>query len=765
MNDYTESAAPHAVEKADRRDVTVTENGVTEGVTFSRLPLGRVRALSWLKNQLQLQADHVTRDFETLSPDCKSKGADRSAWLGGTGESWERGPYYVRGLVAMAYVLDDPELKAMAQKWIDWTLESQSECGAFGPFSHDPDNLDYWAVMPMLHTLTYYYEATGDERVIAFMTHYFAWEIEALKARPLTSWAVGRAGDNIYSAWWLYRQTGDAFLLDLCALLYSQTFDWDGYYNGDVANVITHIVNVHQSFKLFPLMYAITGNQHYLDTYYAGIDNLYMASGRQDGMSNGDEQTGDISSTGGNETCAVAERMLCDEMALEILKDATIADHLENITYNAWPQQLLPDGRGQVYFTMQNQIDSRLGYYGFASDEGDRLVYGIPGGYPCCIHNYQMAWPLFVSTLWYETDDGGVAAGAYGPNTVTATVGNGTSLTLTETTNYPYEETVTLILSLDKTDTFPLYVRIPEWCRNARVEINGHAVDGKWTAGEYVKLEAAWQDGDTVTLTFPQTLRVVMTENQSISVRMGAVLYALTLKENRTPIQHNPNGWNLIDGYTTYEITTDEQWNYALHHFNFEDVASNFKVTRKGMSDDMRFVVSDAPVILETAAVRINNWHREACGKASITPPSPIAAENVQQGMHTVRLIPYAFTRMRLTILPWTGDHTITWVPDVERPCPHMLRFTGVVGTKSADGQMSNATLTFDYKVEQNLTLRVTVNNVAVGTVELAAGMGTAELVTTAYQSMYYNKIELSTADGTPMPDGLILSLTVIGHA
>ena len=45
-----------------------------------------------------------------------------SGWLGGTGESWERGPYFVDGLTPLAYLLDDARLKTKAQKYFDWTL-------------------------------------------------------------------------------------------------------------------------------------------------------------------------------------------------------------------------------------------------------------------------------------------------------------------------------------------------------------------------------------------------------------------------------------------------------------------------------------------------------------------------------------------------------------------------------------------------------------------------------------------------------------------
>ena len=49
-----------------------------------------------------------------------------SGWLGGTGESWERGPYFVDGLLPLAWQLDDPVLKAKAMRFVNWTLDHQA---------------------------------------------------------------------------------------------------------------------------------------------------------------------------------------------------------------------------------------------------------------------------------------------------------------------------------------------------------------------------------------------------------------------------------------------------------------------------------------------------------------------------------------------------------------------------------------------------------------------------------------------------------------
>ena len=81
---------------------------------------------------------------------------------GGKGESWERGPYYLDGLIPLAWLLDDARLKAKAQKYIDWTLTNQAANGMIGPASND----DWWPRIVTLKALTQYQEFTGDPRVI-----------------------------------------------------------------------------------------------------------------------------------------------------------------------------------------------------------------------------------------------------------------------------------------------------------------------------------------------------------------------------------------------------------------------------------------------------------------------------------------------------------------------------------------------------------------------------------------------------------------------
>src|SRR3546814_7301609 len=101
----------------------------------------------------------------------------RNAWLGGDGDAWERGPYWIDGLLPLAYILNDKELIAKVQPWVEWTLTHQREDGYIGPLVAEGEikeeaglqkgmREDWWPRMVMLKILKQYYSATQDHRVI-----------------------------------------------------------------------------------------------------------------------------------------------------------------------------------------------------------------------------------------------------------------------------------------------------------------------------------------------------------------------------------------------------------------------------------------------------------------------------------------------------------------------------------------------------------------------------------------------------------------------
>lgn len=228
-----------------------------QAAKMSVLPLGDVRANGFLERQLLNQREGLTGHAEEIYRDI-----GESDWLTGKGVGgefgWERGPYYVRGLLALAYVLDDETLKAKASRWAEAYFASQRADGDIGP-----RNGNWWANMLVLHFMRDWHEKTGDKRVVPFLENYFRFQKSALVKTPLgkeSVWAACRGGDEIAVVLWLYEKTKNGEWLDFAEFVRGQTCDWSEWYaNPEKADVYssggkwksyqTHIVNLNQGLK------------------------------------------------------------------------------------------------------------------------------------------------------------------------------------------------------------------------------------------------------------------------------------------------------------------------------------------------------------------------------------------------------------------------------------------------------------------------------------------------------------------------------------
>jgi len=338
--------------------VLVTEAANRESLQpqpYRRLPMGSVHARTWLKHQLELQRDGLTGHAEVLYEDIGN-----SKWVSDTGrDAWERGPYYAKGLISLAYVLDDQGLKDKARRWVETVIKNQRDTGDFGPKSQN-----WWANMIALYYMRDYYEATGDERILKFLDGYFRFQLTALPEKPLvkdSQWALARGGDNLDIVLWLYRKTGEKYLMDLAGILVKQTGQWNKYYaSEDKANIPypSHIVNYHQGLKAPPLFYLVTGSEEHREGYFHAHDPegwAFKKCGRVDGMVSGSEPLTDRSSTQGTELCAIVERILSSSIAMRILGDPIIGDHMEKTAYNCLPASLSHDIKGMRYYILPNQ--------------------------------------------------------------------------------------------------------------------------------------------------------------------------------------------------------------------------------------------------------------------------------------------------------------------------------------------------------------------------------------------------------------------------
>src|SRR5690606_17876229 len=99
---------------------------------YIELPRGSIKARGWMDEMLIRQKNGATGKLDEHYP---SVMGPRNGWLGGDGDQWERGPYWIDGLLPLAYILDSKELIAKTQPWIEWAIKSQQPNGYFGPLT------------------------------------------------------------------------------------------------------------------------------------------------------------------------------------------------------------------------------------------------------------------------------------------------------------------------------------------------------------------------------------------------------------------------------------------------------------------------------------------------------------------------------------------------------------------------------------------------------------------------------------------------------
>ena len=618
---------------------------------FTPLPLGSVKADGWLLTQLQLQKDGLTGYAEALYNHENDLGPNND-WLGGSGDSWERAPYYVKGLIPLAYTLDDEELIEKSQKWMNWSLDNQQSNGFFGP----ANNRDWWARIPMLYAIRDFYEATNDARVIPFFTKYFQYQNTNISSRPLSDWGRSRAGDNIELVFWLYNRTGDGFLLNLADKLKNQAYNWTDIFTNNRFMAFErdfqpkHNVNVPQASKMPVIYYQKSKNEADKDAYHIGREHLMCDHGQPAGMQSGNEMLAGRSSLTGIELCTIVEEMQSSETIQMILGDVSVGDRLEKVTFNALPGIMTDDIRGMQYYTQVNQVKSVHGNGHFGQNYDNGLTPSPESGYGCCRFNMHMGWPYFVKTMWAATADNGLAAMAYGPGEVTAKVADGVEVSIKEITDYPFGEEIRFVVSIGQTTAFPLKLRIPTWCNAPTVYVNGEVQTGV-VAGEFYEITRAWNNGDQVVLNVPMHIQLNEEVNKSVSVQRGPLVYSLKIEEE----------WNstrdFAYGFKEYQVLPLSEWNYGLE-IDQSDLENAFEVVKTGTMPANPFEKATAPVTLKVNARRIPEWGYIHGNMFACDPPyGPVEST---QPTEKVTLVPFGSGSIRLTCIPLIGTPVLT---------------------------------------------------------------------------------------------------------
>jgi DUF1680 family protein len=621
---------------------------------FYTLPLGAILPTGWLRSQLQIQANGLGGHLDETWADVGSN----SGWLGGTGEAWERGPYFVDGLLPLAYLLDDARLKAKAQKFIDWTLANQRADGMIGPASND----DWWPRMVMLKALMQYEEATRDPRVVPLLSRYFAYQLKTLPTRPLRDWGKFRWQDNVLVVLWLYNRTGNHQLIDLARLLHQQGYDWkndfaDFKYTqritpqaielnsagglNDMA-LATHGVNNGQAIKASPVWSIVSNEESDRRAVHVMLAALDKYHGLPNGMFSCDEHFAGPNPSQGSELCTVVETMFSLEQSLAILGSAPLGDRLERIAFNALPGTFTDDMWAHQYNQEPNQVECSLHHKPWTTDGPESNLYGLEPNFGCCTANFHQGWPKFVSSLWMASHDGGLVAAAYSPCEVRTTV-RGAAVHVVEETDYPFRDTVRITINPSKPANFPLQLRIPAWANGATIHVNG-VVQSTPKVAAFARIERNWKRGDVVELRLPLEPKLRSGYKDSVSIERGPLVFSYPIGENWVKLQDR--------GMTAdWQVFPSSAWNYALS-IDREDAGK--LIVHEHPVGASPFSLKGTPVTMQAKAHKLNEW-RAIDGVANPVPQSPVTSD---QPAELITLVPYAAAKLRVTSFPQIKEIT-----------------------------------------------------------------------------------------------------------
>lgn len=626
---------------------------------FIKLPTGAVRPGGWLLTQLNLQADGLCGHLGEISAWLQK---EDNAWLSSGGQwGWEEVPYWLRGYSSTAWVLGRKDMQKESRFWIEAILKSQGADGNFGPSSRNiKDTQDFWPNMVALWLLQDYYEYTGDRRVVDFMTRYFHFQLTVPDDKFIHSyWENSRGGDNLWSVLWLYNRTHDAKLLELADKLHRCTADW----TQDTNLPNWHNVNIAQGVREPAEYFVFKKDSALLRATYNDQSLVRRIFGQvPGGMFGADENArlGYVDPRQCTETCGFAEQMATDEILLLLTGDPYWAENCEDIAFNSFPAAFTEDYKALRYLTAPNLVLSDDKNHSPGIQNNGPFLSMNPFSSRCCQHNHGFGWPYYAQHLVLATPDGGLATVLFGACEAKAKVGRqestGREITLTETTDYPFDSHIRLTISTKKPVTFPLYIRIPRWTKGATATVNGQDVAASLQGGKYLKIEREWNDKDRVELNFPMdiSLRRWTLNKNSVSVDYGPLTLSLRFKENYT-LSANSDKNAIGDSkwqkgadpkaWPTWLISPGSDWNYALC------TQEPIRLVKRGNVTDGKnpFTTANVPLVFEATARKVPSWKIDKFGLCAVLPDTDVA--QTTQKFH-IELIPMGAARLRISSFP-----------------------------------------------------------------------------------------------------------------
>ena len=450
---------------------------------------------------------------------------------------------WVQGAIASYNYTQDPELYQKIKVSVEQMLSFQTSEGYLGdyPVSHQCRGWDIWGRKYTILGLVKWYWISGEKRALD----------AACRLLDYTMTQVGPGRKSIHECG-LYRGMPPMSILEPVMFLYKETGKSEYL---DFAKYIVEVDGSAEGPQLvkkcdvpvaerFPLSSGKdwwsfkNGQKGYeMMSVYVGMLELYKVTGDERLLEAAKTAYGHIREEevnitggacslecfyGGNrkqthpaahtmETCVTFTWMQFAERLLEITGDSRYIDDIEKSMYNALMASMKADN---------SQIVKYVPLEGFRR-EGEQQC-GVAMN--CCNANAPRAFAMIPRVAYRTPDEKRIDINLYIPSSATLKMGK-QQVQIRQETNYPADGNVIIKVDPAKSYTGAIALRIPVWCRELSVKVNGAAVAAE--PGSYCSIERHWKKGDEISLEFVMEAKLRHLNN-FVAIQRGPVVLCRT---------------------------------------------------------------------------------------------------------------------------------------------------------------------------------------------------------------------------------------------
>ncbi len=216
------------------------------------------------------------------------------------------------------------------------------------------------------------------------------------------------------------------------------------------------------------------------------------------------------------ETCNTYNMLKLTEHLFDWDHNSAYMDYYERALYNHILGSQDPDTGNKMYFVSLLQGHYRI--YGTAHDS-----------FWCCTGTGMENPGKYAKTIYYK-ENNELYVNLYIPSVLKW---EEKGLTLRQETNYPYSDTVKIIIEEGEADA-AIKLRVPSWAKNGAEAVYGEKTYSSKEAG-YLTIEGSFKKGDVIELTIPMSLEKYVSRGGKAAFMYGPIVLAAPLGSDSLP--------------------------------------------------------------------------------------------------------------------------------------------------------------------------------------------------------------------------------------